>query len=146
VVTNARGAAYIDTVRFGPTAAVLPTIVCQPAVPCAAPGASGAQNLLVDQYELTVPAGQTQALMFFGRISGTSTINTATFNSATNLGSSGLLGNLPAGVSQAQIVNWFGGSGAPITAPAASSMSLLLTGALLIALGMKFLKRPIAHR
>jgi hypothetical protein len=143
VVTRSGGQAYIDTVRFGPTAAVTPTMVCEPGVACAA--AWNAQNLLIDQYTLTVPANQTRALMFFGRISATSTINTSTFNSIATVSSSGLLGNLPTGLAESQIVNWFGGSGVP-SVPAASWLSLLLTGALIVALGMKFLKRPLERR
>jgi hypothetical protein len=141
VVTNTSGQAYVDSVRFGPSAAVTPTIVCQPGMACSAGG--GSSSLLIDQYSLTVPAGQTRALMFFGRISATSGINTTTFNSAATLG--GLLGNLPAGLQQSQIVNWFGGTPGPASVPAASSLSLLLTGALIVALGIKFLKRPLGN-
>lgn len=141
VVTQAGGQAFVDSVRFGPTAAITPTIVCQPGVACSAVGGESS-SLLIDQYSLTVPAGQTRALMFFGRISATSGINTTTFNSTQSLG--GLLGNLPAGLQESQIVNWFGGTAAA-SVPAASSLSLLLTGALIIALGIKFLKRPLGN-
>jgi hypothetical protein len=141
VVTHSGSSAYIDSVRFGPSAPDTPTIVCAPAISC-----SGNAGLLIDQYSLTVPARQTRALMFFGRLSATSTIDTSTFDGAGSLTSAGLLNNLPAGLQQSQIVNWFGGSsGTPTTTiPATNPFSFLLTAALMTALGIKYVKKVVA--
>jgi hypothetical protein len=134
VITVGTGQPHIDSVRYGPGASNTPTAI-------AVPGASS--NLLIDQYSLTVPAGQTRRLMFFGRLSSnyaTAISAAGTFNSTASLASAGLLTGLTA-QQESQIVNW----SFPASVPAMGTLGLLLMATLLGAMGAKYLRLPVGH-
>ena len=126
----------VTMARYGPAGTLKPAAINTP-------GNSSA--LLVDQYSLTVPAGQTRMLMFFGQLSTSTSqaiANSGTFNNTGNLASAGLLTGLTV-QQESEIVNWFA---SPNSVPAAGSISLLMTVALVAALGVKYLKWPLPSR
>jgi hypothetical protein len=114
----------------------------------ATPGSSSFPHyLFADQYSLTVPAGQTRRLMFFGQLSqtaGAAEASAVTFNSNATLVSSGLLNGLTA-QQESEIVNWnFGAPGG--VAPVPGTFALVLIAILLGAAVMRFLKWPLPSR
>jgi hypothetical protein len=136
VITVGTGQPYIDSVRYGPGAADTPTAIAVP---------SASSNYLIDQYSLTVPAGQTRMLMFFGRLSpnyATAISASGTFNSTSALASAGLLSGLTT-QQESQIVNW---NFPQTTVPAMGTFGLVLMAALLGAMGAKYLRWPVGHR
>ena len=136
VITNISGQPYIDMVRYGPGATITPTAIQAP---------SSTNGLLVDQYNITVPAGQARGLMFFARLSanqGAAVAGSSAFNST------GSLGSLLTGVTpqqQANIVNWYFPQTTP-TVPALGMFPLLLLAGLMAAMGARYLRRPVAGR
>jgi hypothetical protein len=136
---NPAGDPVLSFVRYGPGATALPTLT-------ATPGSGSPHDLFADHYSLTVPAGQTRRLMFFGQLSQTASAAEAsavTFNSNATLVSSGLLNGLTA-QQESEIVNWnFGAAGA---APVPGTFVLALIAVLVGAAVMKFLKWPLPNR
>jgi hypothetical protein len=133
------GDPVLSFVRYGPGATALPTLT-------AIPGSGFPADRFADHYSLTVPAGQTRRLMFFGQLSqttGAAEASAVNFNSNATLVSSGLLNGLTA-QQESEIVNWnFGAAGA---APVPGTFVLALIAVLVGAAVMKFLKWPLPNR
>lgn len=134
------GDPVLSFVRYGPGATALPTLT-------ATPGSGSPRDLFADHYSLTVPAGQTRRLMFFGQLSQNASVAEAsavTFNSTATLVSSGLLNGLTT-QQESEIVNW--NFGAPVgVAPVPGTFVLVLIGVLVGAMVMKFLRWPLPSR
>ncbi len=141
IITQFQGRPVIDTVRYGPGAADTPTPIQSVGSPN-----NSLNSLVVDQYSLVVPAGGTQLLMFFGRLSTTQAgaiTNAAAFNTNNALISSGLLTGLTT-LQESEIVNWsFPAPPAP-TVPAISPLPFLLLATLVGALGARYLRWPVS--
>ena len=115
-------------VAYGPSASVTPS-----ATPFA-PGQTAPthQDWFSDQFNITVPAGQTRRLMFFGRLSqstASAQSSMSTFDSTANLQSAGLLAGLTQ-QQESEIVNWSFASTAPVT-PIPGTITLVTIGLLI---------------
>lgn len=137
--SSGQGDPVLTFVRYGPGATALPTLT-------AIPGPGSPADRFDDHYSLTVPAGATRRLMFFGQLSqSTSAAQTAAaaFNSNATLASTGLLTGLTT-QQESEIVNWSFGSTA--TTPVTGTFGLVLIGLLAGAMVMKFLRWPLTSR
>jgi hypothetical protein len=131
------------SVFFGPGATVTPSAVTEQVFGCA-----GSQGLGAT-FDLTIPAGGTQALMFFmgiGEIDGTGSTDIA--NAQTNAQQFGSFATIDASLTGDltqqeldQIVNWTGSGVTPpptpgVAIPTLSTWSLLLLALLMLGLPM----------
>ncbi len=109
---------FLDWVRYGPG-----TVQQTPSATTSVPGVGSTPDLYADRFDLTVPAGKTVRLMFFGQVTSSeadAASHAEVFNSTLDLKDSGLLAGLtPQQLSE--IANWNLNTAAAITsAPSAS--------------------------
>jgi len=127
----------LSFVRYGPGTVLMPS---------STPLTPGPNDKYADQYTVTVPAGQTRRLMFFGQLSQnnpSAIASIGTFNSNATLQSAGLLAGLTA-QQQSEIVNWsLTAVTQPPVIPTMAPLGLAVFAVLLGGMALKFFKWPL---